>query len=68
MYVDGGIAANNPASLALSEAHEILERLAGRVDLIVDGGATGREPTSVIDLSSKAPEVLRKGAGDTQTF
>ena len=52
----------------LSEAHEILERLAGRVDLIVDGGATGREPTSVIDLSSKAPEVLRKGAGDTQTF
>lgn len=52
----------------LSEAHEIQDHLDSQVDLIIDGGATGREPTSVVGLTSGVPEVLREGAGDTSTF
>lgn len=52
----------------LSEAYDILEQLDKRVDLILDGGSTGHESTSVIDLTGAAPEVLRKGAGDLASF
>jgi tRNA A37 threonylcarbamoyladenosine synthetase subunit TsaC/SUA5/YrdC len=34
------------------------------VDLVIDGGYCGFEPTSVIDLSSDVPVVLREGKGD----
>ena len=40
----------------------------GQVDLIVDGGPTGIEPTSVIDLTSGVAEVLRQGRGDVSAF
>lgn len=35
------------------------------VDLVVDGGHCGAEPTTVVDLSGDAPELLRHGKGDT---
>ena len=35
------------------------------MDLIIDGGNCGLEPTTVIDLAGKGgPEVLRQGKGD----
>ena len=52
----------------LSDGQEIFTRLRRRVDLILDAGVVRREPTSVIDLTSGVPEVLREGAGDTSTF
>jgi tRNA threonylcarbamoyl adenosine modification protein (Sua5/YciO/YrdC/YwlC family) len=50
------------------EPYEIHELLNGRVDLVIDGGYCGHEPTTVIDLTSGYPEVVRQGAGDSSAF
>ncbi len=52
----------------LTEATEILERLNGQLDLVVDGGNCGAEPTSVVDLTGDYPKVLRRGKGDVSRF
>jgi tRNA threonylcarbamoyl adenosine modification protein (Sua5/YciO/YrdC/YwlC family) len=51
--------------LPLSDPDDIRERVLKRVDAIVDGGACGVEPTTVLDLSGGSVEVLRKGKGET---
>ena len=48
----------------LTDPHDIEERIGTALDLIVDAGPSGTEPTSVIDLSSGTAEVLRVGRGD----
>ena len=50
--------------LPLTDAHEILERLNAQVDLVIDGGYCGLEPTTVLDLTGETPKVLRHGRGD----
>jgi tRNA threonylcarbamoyl adenosine modification protein (Sua5/YciO/YrdC/YwlC family) len=57
---------DNP--LPLTEPDEIRERVAKLVDAIVDGGACGMDPTSVLDLSGGEVTVLRKGKGDVSAF
>lgn len=52
----------------LADPDEIEERLAGRVDVIMDSGNCGIEPTSVIDMTGDAPVVLRAGRGDVSRF
>ena len=54
--------------LPLTEAYDIDRRIGHQVDLIVDAGATGIEPTSVIDLSGGTVEVLRVGRGDVSAL
>ena len=53
---------------ALNDAEEIRERLDQQLDLVLDGGAVGLEPTTVIDLTSDMPAVLRRGKGDVTPF
>lgn len=48
----------------LTDPVEIEERIGRQIDLIVDAGSTGIEPTSVIDLSGGDVEILRVGRGD----
>jgi len=48
----------------LTDPLEIEERIGHQIDLIIDGGPAGIEPTSVIDLSGGTVEVLRAGRGD----
>jgi len=50
-------------TVPLSEPEEIRERLAKRVDLILDGGAGGLTPTTVVDLTEASPRVARVGLG-----
>ena len=50
-------------SMPLTDAEEIRLRLENQVDLIVDGGPCGLEPTTVLDLSKGDLRVLRKGKG-----
>lgn len=45
------------------EVEEMHELVGHRVDLFVDAGATPSEPTTVIDLLSEAPRLLRLGRG-----
>ena len=47
-----------------SNAIEVLDKLSGRVDLIIDAGPCGFEPTTVVDLVDGIPVVLRQGKGD----
>lgn len=50
--------------IPITDVHEIEDRIGNQVDLIVGGGSTGIEPTTVIDLSEGSVEVLRHGLGD----
>ena len=50
--------------LPLSEPAQVYEALANQVDIIVDGGACGLEPTTVLDLTGGELKVLRRGKGD----
>ncbi len=46
------------------EAGELYDRLRGRVSLIIDSGFCPSVPTTVVDLTGGAPEVIRHGGGD----
>jgi tRNA threonylcarbamoyl adenosine modification protein (Sua5/YciO/YrdC/YwlC family) len=52
--------------LPMTDPYEIREQLEHRVDLIIDGGFCGFEPTTVIDLQEGRPELIRLGAGKWQ--
>ncbi len=52
------------ARLPLDDAVEIRERYEHDVDLVIDGGFCGVEPTTVISLIDGHPEILRHGRGD----
>ena len=54
--------------LPLTNAVEIEERIGNDIELIVDGGPTGTEPTSVVDLSEGTVEILRVGRGDVSSL
>ena len=52
----------------LSDPDDIRDRLGTRIDALVDGGYGSLEPTTVIDLSSAEPRLLRRGMGDPEPF
>ena len=56
------------ASHPLTDVAEIREYLEHRVDLIIESGTVGLEPTTVIDLTGDAPVLMRRGKGDTAPF
>ncbi len=47
---------------------EVKEDLDHQVDIVVEAGETPAEPTTVVDFSGGAPEVIRRGAGDPSRF
>jgi tRNA threonylcarbamoyl adenosine modification protein (Sua5/YciO/YrdC/YwlC family) len=47
----------------LTAAGEIQARLEHEVDVILDGGDCGIEPTTVVDLSVTPPVIVRRGKG-----
>ncbi|TVR59541.1 MAG: threonylcarbamoyl-AMP synthase [Candidatus Competibacteraceae bacterium] len=52
----------------LHDPEDIEERLRHDVDLIIDGGSGQREPTTVLDLTEDAPQLIRQGLGDASPF
>lgn len=54
--------------LPLNDPEEIREKLEHQVDLIIDGGSCGHEPTTVLDLVDEVPHVIRQGKGDVSPF
>jgi len=50
--------------LPLIDPYDIREALEHDVDLVIDGGYCGMEPTTVVDLADDTPLVLRVGKGD----
>jgi len=52
----------------LTDPQEIRSRLERQVDLVIDGGPGGHEPTTVVDLVGPEPVVVRTGKGDAAIF
>jgi tRNA threonylcarbamoyl adenosine modification protein (Sua5/YciO/YrdC/YwlC family) len=52
----------------LIDPYDIRQLLERDVDLVIDGGYCGMEPTTVIDLADDIPLILRAGKGDTAPF
>ncbi|UMY64598.1 MULTISPECIES: L-threonylcarbamoyladenylate synthase [unclassified Flavobacterium] len=46
----------------------IFEKWQNLVDLVIDGGYGGNEPSTIIDLSGYEPVVVREGKGDPDVF
>ena len=55
-------------TLPMTDADEIRDRLQYDVDLIIDGGHCGIEPTTVVSLVDDQPRVIRVGCGDPTPF
>ena len=50
------------------DPYDIRDTLQHEVDLVIDGGYCGMEPTTVVDLADDTPMVLRVGKGDVTPF
>jgi len=48
----------------MTEAFEIFDAIGNEVDLVIDGGPCGMDPTTVIDLVGPYPEIIRRGMGN----
>lgn len=42
----------------------IQKRLQHEIEMVIDGGAGGLDPTTVLDLTASPPEIIREGKGD----
>jgi tRNA threonylcarbamoyl adenosine modification protein (Sua5/YciO/YrdC/YwlC family) len=48
----------------LNDAEDIRERFEKVIAGVLDAGACPQEPTTVVDLTGEAPEIIRQGRGD----
>lgn len=48
------------------DASEVQEQMGHLIDLVLDGGATLNEPSTVLDLTGPTPVVLREGKGPVE--
>ncbi|MDB0047263.1 L-threonylcarbamoyladenylate synthase [Porticoccaceae bacterium] len=48
----------------LSDPYDIRAALEAHVDVLIDGGHCGLEPTTVVDMTGPVPEITRQGMGD----
>lgn len=56
------------ATAPLSEPESIKDLLGNQIDLIIDGGNCGYQPTTVVDLTGDYPVIIRVGKGDPKPF
>ena len=45
-----------------------MEKYQDQVDIVVDGGFGNNEASTVVDLTSGEPEIIRQGIGELDTF
>ena len=56
------------SDMPLTDPEEIRIQLDKQLDMIIDGGACSLEPTTVIDLTTDEPVLIRQGRGDAAMF
>jgi tRNA threonylcarbamoyl adenosine modification protein (Sua5/YciO/YrdC/YwlC family) len=52
----------------LTDPYEMRETLGHCVDLIIDGGFCGTEPTTVVDMTGDTPALMRAGKGPVEAL
>jgi tRNA A37 threonylcarbamoyladenosine synthetase subunit TsaC/SUA5/YrdC len=52
----------------MTDPDEMIDRLGHLVALVIDGGYCGIEPSTVVDMTTDPPQVLRVGKGPTDMF
>lgn len=52
----------------VSDPNDYRDELERQVDLVLDGGPCGLQPTTVIDLTGDAPVLVRQGRGDVSNL
>ncbi len=52
----------------MTDGRDIEARIGHAVDLVLDAGNCGLEPSTIVDLSGDAPVLLRAGKGDPRSF
>lgn len=55
-------------TLPLTDPYDIRDALEHQVELVIDGGFCGLEPTTVVDLTEEVPRVTRVGCGPVGEF
>lgn len=50
----------------MTDPYDMRHTLENQVDLIIDGGYCGMDPTTVVDMTGDAPELIRQGLGDAR--
>ncbi len=56
------------SEMAEFDPEEIFDKLGKQIDLVVNGGYLGEQPTTVVDFSDDEPVLRRRGAGDPTPF
>lgn len=59
---------DNAGKPMICDAYDVEQVFGKLVDLIIDGGEVYPNPSTVIDLISNQPEILREGSGDITPF
>ena len=54
--------------LPLTDPEDIADRIGSQVELILDGGAGGLQPTTVLDLTGGDVKIVRRGKGPVDLF
>ncbi len=52
----------------MTDPYDIRETIGHDLDLVIDGGFCGMEPTTVVDMCEDPPQVMRVGKGDVTLF
>ena len=60
--------ATTPDGTILNDPSLINDYYRSRIDIVIDGGNSKGDPSSVVSLIDDIPEVIRKGKGDVSIF
>ena len=52
----------------MTDPYDIRQILESQLDLVIDGGYRGIDPTTVVSLLEETPEIWREGKGDISLF
>lgn len=55
-------------TMPMTDTEEIRAALEHQVDLVIDGGHCGIEPTTVVVMTDTVPVIVRQGKGDASEF
>ena len=60
--------ATTPDGSVLNDPSLINDFYSNRIDIVIDGGNTSGDPSSVVSLIGDIPDVIREGKGDVSIF